>query len=1226
MAWLGVIIGLILGMAFHSMGAAVLFAVLGGFIAQQLGSKSGSGGKTATNADPASGSTGDLQLQLARMQQDMRALTQRMAAVERQLQGGASASPEPASTPTPEGEAIQADTKRAMPAAVESRKDELAATIAAPAPQVQVPQAPQAKPAMETAAGATPSAGAGSSPSPAAAPAPRTERPRTPPPLPPAEPSWFAQLLQRWIFGGNPLVKIGVLILFLGLAFLLRYVAEHTVVPVELRYAGVAAVGIGLLLFGWRWRNRNDNYGLILQGAGVGVMYLTTLAAMRLHPLIAPEFGFAILFAVASLAAMLAILEDALPLAIVGTLFGFAAPVLASTGTPHHVVFFTYITLINLGIVAIAWFKAWRELNLVGFVSTFFLGCAWARKYWHQELLTTIEPFLLLLFVLYVLITFLFARRTLAQAAGSGSTDFEQHVRDTVPHVSYVDGTLVFGVPLAAFGLQYLMVNHIEYGAAFAALGFGFVYVVLAALLFRKTGMRYALLNETMIALAVIFGSLAIPFGLEQKWTSSAWAIEAAGVYWVGIRQQRVHARAFALLLLFGSAVYFARGIHLAAAGSVLDGSLLGCVMLSAALWWVYRLQRMAPAEQVHGFERELQPWMVAFGAFFVALLPFLLWEMNWAATALAILGTVGVFASQRIAERALTMWSWLYQGIAGLLFMTTLRSATGGSVLGNGWTGLLCTSLIGASMLAGVWALSRGVTREAQDDAPVKPIGGIASLGVLAGLTFINLAPLFVLPWRYAAMVWPLTGIATLWWALRVRHRGATGFALALLAVAGLAHFGNRLFAFGTTVVADVNTPFLHSGFLGPLLIGCAALIGAWLLQRRQSDAVERKLGWSALMWGGAWWAFAWADELVRVLEPDTAHAAMVGTAIVTTWIWSVLARRFAWKEIGQATLAYVPVLMLLAAANWVTPLAHLHPLAGWGALAWPLALGMHLLLLRRQEAWLKIALQDLTHLAGAWLFVVQAAVELHWQFARWTDTDSAWPLLGWMMAPVLYLWALASQRLRKRWPIAGHLDAYAVASAAPMVLYLVAWVWIVNLFSDGSAAPLPYLPLINPLELAQWAVLTGIVVWWWSLRGRSSFAGRLPLMAGMVGVSALAVITGSVARTCHHWGDVPWRLAALLESSLFQTSLSIVWSVLAIGVMIAGNRQRQRWVWIAGATLMAVVVAKLFLVELADRGSLTRIVSFIVVGLLLLVVGYFAPLPPKRGTDSDTSDTVAA
>jgi uncharacterized membrane protein len=52
----------------------------------------------------------------------------------------------------------------------------------------------------------------------------------------------------------------------------------------------------------------------------------------------------------------------------------------------------------------------------------------------------------------------------------------------------------------------------------------------------------------------------------------------------------------------------------------------------------------------------------------------------------------------------------------------------------------------------------------------------------------------------------------------------------------------------------------------------------------------------------------------------------------------------------------------------------------------------------------------------------------------------------------------------------------------------------------------------------------------------------------------------------------------------------------------------------WIVGAALLGVVVAKLFLVELADRGSLSRIVSFLVVGGLMLAVGYFAPMPPRR------------
>lgn len=65
----------------------------------------------------------------------------------------------------------------------------------------------------------------------------------------------------------------------------------------------------------------------------------------------------------------------------------------------------------------------------------------------------------------------------------------------------------------------------------------------------------------------------------------------------------------------------------------------------------------------------------------------------------------------------------------------------------------------------------------------------------------------------------------------------------------------------------------------------------------------------------------------------------------------------------------------------------------------------------------------------------------------------------------------------------------------------------------------------------------------------------------------------------------------------------------------MVGGHRRVHRELWLVGAALIGVVVAKLFFVELGNRGGLERIISFIGVGVLLLVVGYFAPLPPKRG-----------
>ena len=58
----------------------------------------------------------------------------------------------------------------------------------------------------------------------------------------------------------------------------------------------------------------------------------------------------------------------------------------------------------------------------------------------------------------------------------------------------------------------------------------------------------------------------------------------------------------------------------------------------------------------------------------------------------------------------------------------------------------------------------------------------------------------------------------------------------------------------------------------------------------------------------------------------------------------------------------------------------------------------------------------------------------------------------------------------------------------------------------------------------------------------------------------------------------------------------------------------------WLAGAVLMAVVLAKLLLVDRSHLGNLFGIVSFIAYGLLCTVIGYFAPAPPRAATQEAT------
>jgi uncharacterized membrane protein len=128
--------------------------------------------------------------------------------------------------------------------------------------------------------------------------------------------------------GGNTLVRVGVVVLFFGIAFLLKYAYEHTHIPIELRLTAVAIAAVALLVIGWRLRLKRPDYALALQGGGVGVLYLTIFAAFRLYNVLAPEAALVLLFLIASLSAVLAVMQDAQSLAVLGASGGFLAPIL----------------------------------------------------------------------------------------------------------------------------------------------------------------------------------------------------------------------------------------------------------------------------------------------------------------------------------------------------------------------------------------------------------------------------------------------------------------------------------------------------------------------------------------------------------------------------------------------------------------------------------------------------------------------------------------------------------------------------------------------------------------------------------------------------------------------------------------------------------------------------------------------------------------------------------
>ncbi len=793
------------------------------------------------------------------------------------------------------------------------------------------------------------------------------------PPLPPPEPP-APNPVWAWITGGNPMARIGVVLLFIGVGFLLKYTIEQVYVPISVRLAGVALGGLALLVIGWRLRESRFAYAMALQGGGVGVLYLTVFAALKLYSMVPPLAAFALMVWISATSSWLAIRQDALALAALSVAGGFLAPILTSSNTGSHVLLFSYYALLNAGIFGIAWFKAWRSLNLLGFAFTFIIGTLWGVTRYRPADFATTEPFLILFFLFYVAIAVLYA------------------LRRSVEVRNYVDGALVFGTPLVAAGLQSALVRDIEYGMAWSAIAMSALYLALTRVLWRRRGEGLRLLVETFLALGVLFATLAVPLGLDARWTTAVWALEGAAAVWVGLRQQRRLVRAFGLLLQVGAGVAFFSGLQL--------------------------------------------------------------------------------------------------------------------------WTS-----------------------------------GG-----------------------RPAAI------------------------------------------------------PILNSAYTGCLFLSLAGLYTAWLYERHRDEtgALERIVAPIAFTWGTLWWLAGGWREIERFVAAPLRLDAILGLLAFTAVAFAVLERRLAWPIARIPALALLPVLVGIAVERagrgWFD---ERHLFADYGWLAWPVAIGAVVWMLRRFDRseedvdGVLVTRLDFWHAGLLWLVLLVVAQELAWVGRQIGYGDGAWAVVPWGLVPALGVALVCALATGTSWPIGAHRDAYAVLGGVPIAAFLVLWTVIANVAGDGDPSPLPYLPILNPLDLTQCVVFVALVTWFVHVRREAPELLRsLPANAATVIVTALAFywINLMVLRTIHFWFDVPYTPHALWRSTLVQATLSLLWSALALATMVFATRRHVRAPWIAGAVLLGVVVVKLFIVELSQVGTVARIVSFIGVGLLVLVIGYLAPVPERR------------
>lgn len=931
--------------------------------------------------------------------------------------------------------------------------------------------------------------------------APRTIRikNRTPKQTEAAAPNPFT----AWLLRGNLLLKTGALVLFLGLAFLLRHISDG--MPLPLRYAGVFGLGLAAVGGGLFLRAHRREYGLTVQGLGMAVMYLTVLAAVKLHPLLPPAAALAVMTVLVAATVWLALRQDARIMAQAAVAGGIAAPVLVSDGSGSHIALFAYLALLNSGVAAIAWFKAWRSLNLIGMGGTLAVAAMWGAAEYTPQHFASSEPFLLYHWLLYTLVACFFARHALSQPPHDTSDPLPDNasLREIAAQfaeggrrIGALDGTLLFGSALASFGLQYQMLHHFpDAAAAYFALLWAAVYAG-CAFWFARGHRALAVMTQAFALLALLFFVLAVPLAWEGTWTASAWTLQALLVYWFGLRERQPATRLAALAVYLAAACVqlaslswdmggmdmgYLNGAPPDAHSGILRGSTVGTLLTIAGGGLMFAAWRRYRSDHSAVWENRAAAAALGFALLHTLMLPALWWEGRACMAAYAALALIFALAQRRVPH---------------VLFAAASAAA---------------------ALLA--WVLASD-----QND----------------------------LPWVYAAA--PLLPLA----AAYLLHTFRLPESRRLLRSKN--HFTDHLQNFcgwvalwfgvfqAALVWDDVLTPLLsHRQFVHWLAI---ALI---LLAAARKEWRQGVIAAAAVLSGVALWRVADALDApsvywVKAQTPLELFSAVAATALAA---WALF--RLPERKSGKKTAAAFHIaLPLLFAAMWTLSAAHF---------------------------------ADVRLPALAPLF--KLAVPLVCWFAL-AGREHALPFSG------LYR----------------HLHAPAAA------LFAVLWLVWANLAAPPPQ-PLPYLPVLNAVEIGSLAVLWQLVRWLRLWLPQQNFLPANHTRAALPAFLLLVLLSGGVMRVWHHYFDIPWRADALLASFGVQAALSVVWSLTAILAMVSGSRSGIRLRWLAGAALMAVVVVKLFLVELGDSGGVARIVSFIAVGLLLLLVGWFAPVPPKREQD---------
>lgn len=356
----------------------------------------------------------------------------------------------------------------------------------------------------------------------------------------------FTDQIKSWIFNGNPVLKVAIVVLVIGLILLLRFATEHWQLSLALKLTIVALLSLITTILGLTLINKNRSFALALEGLGLAGLFLTLFFAYYNH--VIPSLGSASLCYMVIMAGTLALSlrQQSVELALMAMLIAYIAPFTLPVREATAVELVAYYLVINVAVAILSTLRPWKMLNQIAFLATALIGSIYVFIHGYVQERDLITALVLAHTAIFIWLGFRFSQ-LLAKKDG---------VQLGLKPV--LDVALIFSAPIVGYLCIYLM--YFEEIAWQAGMSFGFALIFAILYQLAKRNQSVGLISQSYLSLSLIFLALVPAILLPEEWSVTGWALEGVLIFIFALYRQSSISRylAMGLLIVAGlSSLYY---------------------------------------------------------------------------------------------------------------------------------------------------------------------------------------------------------------------------------------------------------------------------------------------------------------------------------------------------------------------------------------------------------------------------------------------------------------------------------------------------------------------------------------------------------------------------------------------------------------------------------------------------------------------------------------------